>query len=145
MLVLVPAERVRTDLASSCHHLQFRFDALTYLWINWNSKMGSCELKVSRSLAKVLSTSEMRPKRMIPLARTPNLLFSSRNQFVSLLRLRVTLLTLIALIALGPPSARAQGIEQDSLALVAFYNATNGAMWTNNTNWLTGPLSTWFG
>ncbi|MGB4971237.1 MAG: T9SS type A sorting domain-containing protein, partial [Cyclobacteriaceae bacterium] len=33
----------------------------------------------------------------------------------------------------------------DSLALVAFYNATNGAGWTNKTNWLTGPVATWFG
>lgn len=37
------------------------------------------------------------------------------------------------------------GIEQDSLALVALYNSTNGVTWTNNTNWLTGPISTWFG
>ena len=34
---------------------------------------------------------------------------------------------------------------QDSLALVALYNATNGANWTNKTNWLTGYFSTWFG
>jgi len=33
----------------------------------------------------------------------------------------------------------------DSLALVALYNSTNGANWTNKTNWLTGALSTWFG
>ncbi len=33
----------------------------------------------------------------------------------------------------------------DSLALVALYNATDGANWTNNTNWLSGPLDTWFG
>ncbi len=36
-------------------------------------------------------------------------------------------------------------IEQDSLALVALYNATNGASWTINSNWLAGPVSTWFG
>ena len=36
-------------------------------------------------------------------------------------------------------------ITIDSLALVAFYNATGGPSWTNQTNWLTGPLSTWFG
>lgn len=35
--------------------------------------------------------------------------------------------------------------EQDSLALVALYNATNGANWTDNTNWLTGSVSTWVG
>ena len=34
----------------------------------------------------------------------------------------------------------------DSLALVDFYNSTNGANWKNNTNWLTtAPLSTWNG
>ncbi|MBN1924269.1 MAG: T9SS type A sorting domain-containing protein [Prolixibacteraceae bacterium] len=33
----------------------------------------------------------------------------------------------------------------DSLALVHLYNETIGRSWTNNTNWLTGPLSTWHG
>lgn len=33
----------------------------------------------------------------------------------------------------------------DSLALVSFYNSTGGPSWTNKTNWLTGPVSTWFG
>ncbi|MCF8359092.1 MAG: T9SS type A sorting domain-containing protein [Prolixibacteraceae bacterium] len=33
----------------------------------------------------------------------------------------------------------------DSLALVALYHSTNGASWDDNTNWLTGPLSTWYG
>jgi Leucine-rich repeat (LRR) protein len=33
----------------------------------------------------------------------------------------------------------------DSLALVNLYNETNGAQWTNRTNWLTGPMQTWFG
>ncbi|MBK6283692.1 MAG: hypothetical protein IPF54_14500 [Draconibacterium sp.] len=36
-------------------------------------------------------------------------------------------------------------IEQDSLTLVAFYNATNGDEWQNNENWLTGPIQTWWG
>ncbi len=40
-----------------------------------------------------------------------------------------------------PPTA----LELDSLALVALYNATDGANWTDNTNWLTGPLDTWYG
>ena len=35
--------------------------------------------------------------------------------------------------------------NSDSLALVALYNATNGSNWTNKTNWLTGPLNTWYG
>ena len=40
-----------------------------------------------------------------------------------------------------------QGLDlhSDSLALVALYNSTNGANWTNNTNWLTGNVSTWYG
>ena len=34
----------------------------------------------------------------------------------------------------------------DRAALVAIYNATDGANWTNNTNWLTGaPLYQWHG
>lgn len=33
----------------------------------------------------------------------------------------------------------------DSLALVDLYNSTNGVGWHNNTNWLNGPVSTWFG
>lgn len=39
----------------------------------------------------------------------------------------------------------AQVLEQDSLALVALYDSTDGANWTDNTNWLTGPVSTWYG
>ncbi|WP_167619088.1 C1 family peptidase [Maribellus sediminis] len=35
--------------------------------------------------------------------------------------------------------------RNDSLALVALYNSTNGANWTMNDNWLSGPLSTWYG
>ncbi|MBN1780099.1 T9SS type A sorting domain-containing protein [bacterium] len=34
---------------------------------------------------------------------------------------------------------------QDSLALVALYNATDGPNWTNNTNWLSGPVTSWYG
>jgi uncharacterized delta-60 repeat protein len=33
----------------------------------------------------------------------------------------------------------------DSLALVALYTSTNGANWTNKTNWLSGPVYTWHG
>jgi hypothetical protein len=35
--------------------------------------------------------------------------------------------------------------QQDSLALVALYHATDGDNWTKNDNWLTGPLDTWYG
>jgi len=40
-----------------------------------------------------------------------------------------------------PPSV----ITSDSLALVALYNSTNGPNWINKTNWLTGPVNTWYG
>ena len=45
-------------------------------------------------------------------------------------------------------SGKAPGIQEaDSLALVAIYNSTGGAAWTNNTNWLqTGQrVENWFG
>lgn len=35
--------------------------------------------------------------------------------------------------------------ETDSTILVSLYNATNGDEWTNNENWLSGPISSWFG
>jgi Leucine-rich repeat (LRR) protein len=40
---------------------------------------------------------------------------------------------------------QAQIKKQDSLALVSLYNSTNGAAWTDNTNWLTGSVNTWVG
>ncbi|NQT27365.1 choice-of-anchor D domain-containing protein [candidate division KSB1 bacterium] len=35
--------------------------------------------------------------------------------------------------------------DTDSLYLVALYDSTDGPNWTNNTNWLAGPISTWYG
>jgi len=35
--------------------------------------------------------------------------------------------------------------EKDSLALVDFYNNTNGASWNVQGNWLTAPVSLWRG
>ncbi len=35
--------------------------------------------------------------------------------------------------------------KRDSLALVALYRSTNGDSWANRRNWLSGPLSTWYG
>ncbi len=49
------------------------------------------------------------------------------------------------LVTVSGRTVRAQVTEQDSLALVALYNATNGPNWTDNTNWLTTPVSQWFG
>ena len=34
---------------------------------------------------------------------------------------------------------------QDSLTLVALYNATGGDAWNDNSNWLSGPVDTWYG
>ena len=38
-----------------------------------------------------------------------------------------------------------QANMEDSLALVALYESTNGDGWTNNENWLEGPVESWFG
>ena len=41
---------------------------------------------------------------------------------------------------------KAEGIvDTDSLALVALYNSAGGLNWTNNNNWLVGPIDTWYG
>ncbi len=43
-------------------------------------------------------------------------------------------------------AAAAEAIsETDSLVLVSLYNETGGDNWTKNTNWLTGPINTWYG
>src|SRR6266498_1699589 len=42
-------------------------------------------------------------------------------------------------------TANAQVNVQDSLALVDLYNSTNGPNWDNNSGWLTGPVSKWYG
>ncbi len=36
-------------------------------------------------------------------------------------------------------------LEQDSLALVALFNALDGSNWSKRTNWLNGPVSDWYG
>ena len=47
---------------------------------------------------------------------------------------------------LGLPFCGSEGVAGDGAALVALYNATDGANWTNNTNWLTdAPLYQWHG
>ncbi|MCU0357847.1 MAG: Ig-like domain-containing protein [Cyclobacteriaceae bacterium] len=51
---------------------------------------------------------------------------------------------LVGLLQFGG-QVKAQVLPSDSLALVALYNATNGANWTNRTNWLTGRVGTWYG
>ena len=49
------------------------------------------------------------------------------------------------IIILLPAQLLSQVIKQDSLSLVDLYNDTNGSKWTNHNNWLTGPVSTWYG
>ena len=38
-----------------------------------------------------------------------------------------------------------QDRENDSLALIDLYNSTDGDNWTNNTNWKSGTIDTWYG
>ncbi len=58
---------------------------------------------------------------------------------------RLTITLLATLVLATVTGAKAQVNEQDSLALVALYHSTGGRDWTNNTNWLRGPLDTWYG
>ena len=55
--------------------------------------------------------------------------------------------SLFATAAASPLPAEGQGsVATDRAALVALYDATGGANWTQNTNWKTDrPLSEWFG
>ncbi|MCF8302287.1 MAG: T9SS type A sorting domain-containing protein [Bacteroidales bacterium] len=57
---------------------------------------------------------------------------------------KVPLITCILIMTI-PFFSHSQVIEQDSLALVAFYNSTGGPNWYDNSNWLTGPVNTWYG
>ena len=57
----------------------------------------------------------------------------------------ITLVWVMLLVTISGRAVRAQVSGQDSLALVALYNATDGPNWADNTNWLAGPVSTWFG
>jgi len=56
-------------------------------------------------------------------------------------------LLVISFIFLYAIPCRSQVAVQDSLALVALYNSTNGAYWHQNNHWLQGgvPVSYWFG
>ena len=57
----------------------------------------------------------------------------------------VCLLAWIGTLGLGD-EARGQDLAGDRQALVAFYNATDGANWRNNENWLSDePLDAWYG
>jgi Leucine-rich repeat (LRR) protein len=60
---------------------------------------------------------------------------------------RYIIATFILLSVFFPLSLQlhAQVPAQDSLALVALYNNTNGDGWTNHTNWMISEVSTWYG
>ena len=62
-------------------------------------------------------------------------------------RLRAVLVFAASFLLLTGGNARAQGsVAMDRAALVALYDATGGANWTNKTNWsTTAALSTWHG
>ena len=49
------------------------------------------------------------------------------------------------MILLSSYFSKSQVLEQDSLALVAIYNSTNGDNWTYNNYWLSYPVELWFG
>ncbi len=52
---------------------------------------------------------------------------------------------LLIMLVLPVIVVQAQVAQEDSLALVALYQTTDGANWSDNTNWLTGPVSMWHG
>jgi hypothetical protein len=69
---------------------------------------------------------------------------------ISALKANAVLRALVILIVLCcwlPDRISAQVLSQDSLALVALYQSTDGAHWTDNTNWLKPGknVSTWVG
>lgn len=59
----------------------------------------------------------------------------------------ITLLLIFASSGFIFESAQAQQTvaEEDSLALVAYYNATNGDSWVDNSGWLEDPVAFWVG
>ena len=61
-------------------------------------------------------------------------------------RLVRVLLAVLLLSVAAPDSAEANTVATDKAALVALYNATDGANWTTSTNWTSAePLSSWSG
>ena len=79
----------------------------------------------------------------------PTLLPANRRVAESFRRLRQNVLTcLLALLGVLLPAveAPAQDLSSDKVALEAVYNATGGANWTDNTNWLSSqPVGDWHG
>jgi len=54
------------------------------------------------------------------------------------------IISLFLIFGVNSKSVFAVSVE-DSLALVALYDSTNGDNWTNHTNWKTDSVSTWYG
>ena len=64
------------------------------------------------------------------------------------LRIAVRRIFIMAMICSTLPAAPASAQvvdEADSLALVAFYQGTDGGKWINRTNWLNRPVESWYG
>ena len=59
--------------------------------------------------------------------------------------LKKIIISLFLIVCISVESIYAQVSEEDSLALVELYDSTDGDNWTNNTNWNSGPVSTWYG
>jgi hypothetical protein len=55
-----------------------------------------------------------------------------------------TLCLALIMLSLGQIWAQST-VPQDSLALTELYNTTGGNFWPNKSNWLSGPVNTWFG
>ncbi len=55
------------------------------------------------------------------------------------------IITLFLIFIINVESIFAQVSEEDSLALIALYDSTNGDNWTHNDNWKNGPVDTWYG
>ncbi len=66
------------------------------------------------------------------------------NNFFCTKKIILHLIYLSLLINL-PQKIWAQVVVADSLALVSFYEDTNGDNWTNNTGWLTQSVENWYG
>jgi len=68
-----------------------------------------------------------------------------RQQALTWLHTMKKLLLLLLISLAGASYAQVPQIERD--ALVALYNSTDGANWTDNTGWLgaAGTECTWFG
>src|SRR6478609_8734016 len=63
------------------------------------------------------------------------------------MKAKFTLVLLVLALSSGKPNVlTAQVNMQDSLALVDFYNSTDGLHWKKNNNWLSAlPVKNWYG